>query len=30
VISDLESSLWSLGLLFLSIPVYFVAKKVRR
>ena len=30
VISDLGSSLWALGLLFLSIPVYFLARKVRR
>lgn len=30
VIGDLESSLWSLGLLFLSVPVYFLSRKVRR
>jgi APA family basic amino acid/polyamine antiporter len=29
-VSDLRSSLWSLGLLFLSIPVYLVSRKVRR
>lgn len=29
VISDLDNSLWSLGLLFLSIPVYLLAKRRR-
>ena len=29
VISDLRSSLWSLGLLFLSVPVYLLARRRR-
>jgi len=27
VLSDLVSSAWSIGLLFLSIPVYFLIRK---
>ena len=30
VISDLRNSVWALGLLFLSVPVYFLVRKVRR
>ena len=29
-ISDVQNSLWSIGLLFLSIPVYLISRRLRR